>query len=225
MSKYISEDFETIISLASSSASLAKTPETDSWIEAAGGNLPPYVRKLARGIMKSGKTLSQAIAIAISRIKRWAAGGGGVTAKTQAKAAKALAQWEALKAKNKSRKAVKLTAPTGEFTIVLSDVDSYKLSDVERAWYSLQSRELPELADEDETPWERFYLKEVWSDFIIVGSHGDLDLYKIPYFVDATTGVTFEDPVAVRDSFEEIEEEDLDEEELQLLEDVLQSDD
>jgi hypothetical protein len=83
----------------SSSASLAEVPGDNNWIEKKGGNLPPYVRKLARGIMKSGKTKSQAIAIAISRIKKWAAGGGSVDADTKAQAAKAVAQWEALKAK------------------------------------------------------------------------------------------------------------------------------
>ena len=94
-----SEDYELIIEL-SSSASLAEKPgNDDNWIEKKGGNLPPYVRKVARGIMKSGKTKSQAIAIAISRIKKWAAGGDNVDADTKAKAAKALAEWEALKAK------------------------------------------------------------------------------------------------------------------------------
>ena len=93
-------DYEFIVSL-SSSASLDESPE-HNWVEDAGG-LPPYVRKLARGIMKSGKTKSQAIAIAISRIKRWAAGGEDVDADTRAKSAKALAQWESTKAKNKAK--------------------------------------------------------------------------------------------------------------------------
>lgn len=47
--------------------------------------------------------MEQSIAIAISRIKVWAAGGGNVSAKTQAKAAKALGEWESLKSKNKAR--------------------------------------------------------------------------------------------------------------------------
>ncbi len=83
----------------SSSSSLAEVPGDNNWIEKKGGNLPPYVRKLARGIMKSGKSKSQAIAIAISRIKKWAAGGDGVDPDPRAKAAKALAQWERLKNK------------------------------------------------------------------------------------------------------------------------------
>ncbi|MFA7264772.1 MAG: PE domain-containing protein [Candidatus Nanopelagicales bacterium] len=65
--------------------------------------MPAYVREIARSVEKTGKSLSQAIAIAISRIKVWAAGGDKVSKKTQAKAAKALAEWEALKAKNKAR--------------------------------------------------------------------------------------------------------------------------
>ncbi len=94
-------DYRLVLELASSSASLDESPNTN-WVESSGG-LPPYVRKLARGIMKSGKTKSQAIAIAISRIKKWAAGGGDVDADTRAKAAKALAQWESLTAKNAAK--------------------------------------------------------------------------------------------------------------------------
>ena len=48
--------------------------------------------------------LSRAIATAISRVRRWARGGGGVNADTVAKAQKALAEWEKLKAKNRVRK-------------------------------------------------------------------------------------------------------------------------
>ncbi len=85
-----------------SSASLDRSPGKN-WVENSG-DLPAYVREIARSIEKTGKDLSSAIAIAISRIKAWAAGGDGVSAKTSAKAAKALAEWEALKAKNKVRK-------------------------------------------------------------------------------------------------------------------------
>lgn len=90
-----SSDYELIA--LSSSSSLAEVPGDNNWIEKKGGNLPPYVRKVARGIMKSGKTKSQAIAIAISRIKKWAAGGDDVDADTRAKAIAALAAWEKLK--------------------------------------------------------------------------------------------------------------------------------
>lgn len=75
------------------------TSTTDNWVARRGG-LPPYVRAVARGIMKSGHATSEsaAIEIAIGRIKDWAAGAGNVTPKTRAKAAAAVAHWEALKA-------------------------------------------------------------------------------------------------------------------------------
>lgn len=82
-----------------STASLNRSPKVN-WVEKAG-QLPDYVREIASSIEKEGKhTLEEAIPIAIGRIKTWAHGGGGVTAETVAKAQKALAEWEALKAKS-----------------------------------------------------------------------------------------------------------------------------
>lgn len=74
-----------------------------NWVEKEGG-LPRYIEKVAIGIMKSGKTREQAIPIAISRIKRWAAGLDNVNKDTQAKASAALAQWLAMRAKAKARR-------------------------------------------------------------------------------------------------------------------------
>jgi hypothetical protein len=91
-----------------SSASLDRSPKSN-WVEETG-QLPAYVREIARSIEKDGHSLERAIAIAISRIKVWAAGGGNVSAATQAKAAKALAEWEKLKGKNKARMASKVKA-------------------------------------------------------------------------------------------------------------------
>jgi len=79
----------------------------DNWVERAG-SLPAYVEKIANSLhTKRGMTISRAIATAISRIKVWALGGDGVDPDTVAKAQKALAQWTALKAKNKAKQAVK----------------------------------------------------------------------------------------------------------------------
>ena len=76
-----------------------------NWVEAMG-SLPKYVEKIAIGIMRgTGYPRERAIPIAISRIKVWARGGGGVNADTVAKAAAALAAWEALKAKAAARRA------------------------------------------------------------------------------------------------------------------------
>ena len=60
--------------------------------------LPPYIQNVAHGIMKSGRPKSMAIAAAIGVVKRWARGGGKVSPEVRAAAAKAVAEWEALKA-------------------------------------------------------------------------------------------------------------------------------
>jgi hypothetical protein len=81
---------------------LDRSPKKN-WVEAAGG-LPSYIERIAKHIhYEGGKDISTAISMAVSQVKRWAAGGGGVSAKTQALAAKAVAQWEALKGKSKAR--------------------------------------------------------------------------------------------------------------------------
>ena len=79
-----------------------------NWIEIVNGDLPKYIVDVTLGIMRgTGYPRERAIPIAISRIKVWARGGGGVNADTVAKAAAALAAWEALKAKAAARRARK----------------------------------------------------------------------------------------------------------------------
>ena len=79
-----------------------------NWIEIVNGDLPKFITDVAIGIMKgTGYPRERAIPIAISRIKVWARGGGGVNADTVAKAAAALAAWESLKAKAAARRARK----------------------------------------------------------------------------------------------------------------------
>lgn len=76
-----------------------------NWVEDSGG-LPAYIQHIAKDLHEErGMTLSHAIAVAISRVKKWAAGGDNVKPDTRAKAAAALAEWEALKAKNAARTA------------------------------------------------------------------------------------------------------------------------
>ena len=77
-----------------------------NWVENEGG-LPRYIEEVAIGIMKSGKTRERAIPIAISRIKRWAAGLDGVTKKTQMKSIRSLAQWEKMKASARAKRLAK----------------------------------------------------------------------------------------------------------------------
>lgn len=94
--------------MAKDSLAKASTPEpfstskTSNWV-ARGGGLPDYAQHIAQALVRSGHPESEAIAIAISTIKRWAAGGGNVDAGTKAAAAKALAQWEKLKAANAAK--------------------------------------------------------------------------------------------------------------------------
>ncbi len=65
-----------------------------------GASLPGYVREIARDLMKKrGMDKSKAIQMAIGIVQRWARGGGDVPEKTRAKAAAAVAQWEAAKGK------------------------------------------------------------------------------------------------------------------------------
>lgn len=215
------QDESLILLLATSSASLATSPgDKDNWIERAGpggkgGELPKYVRKLARAIMKSGKTKSQAIAIAISRIKRWAAGGEDVNADTRAKAAKALTQWEALKAKNAAKKVVKASRSDGSTYLFLSDTSSFNTDLVRKAWNNYQEayrsaeaaeRSISSYGVVAKPSFEWGYIEELWTDHIIVSMDGG-KTYKIPYTV-AGSDVTFGDKQMVERQWAEVEDDD-----------------
>lgn len=77
--------------------------KNDNWVE-SGGGLPDFIERVAKHIhYEGGKTISQAISMAISQCRTWAAKGN-------AKAIKAIAQWEALKGKNKLKTAVQTSA-------------------------------------------------------------------------------------------------------------------
>lgn len=81
-----------------SGASLQRSPKKN-WIERTKfGRLPKYIRIVANGLKKNGHDTSRAIALAVAAMKRWARGGDHVRPQVQAAAAKALAEWEALKA-------------------------------------------------------------------------------------------------------------------------------
>jgi peptidoglycan hydrolase-like protein with peptidoglycan-binding domain len=93
-------------------AALAATPspfstsKTSNWVARVGG-LPSYIQNVAKGIMKSGKSESEAISAAIGICKRWAAGGGGVHPEVKAAAAAAIAEWERKKAQSHAKSAAK----------------------------------------------------------------------------------------------------------------------
>jgi len=65
-----------------------------------GVQLPAYIQNVAHALLRTGraKDESSAIQLAAGAIQRWASGGGKVTPEVRAAAAKALAEWEALRA-------------------------------------------------------------------------------------------------------------------------------
>jgi hypothetical protein len=115
-----SEDHELIVVFAG--CSLDEKPGSN-WVQDAGG-LPDYICRIARAVKKSGHTTSEAISIAVSRIKVWAAG-KGVDKDTQAKAAAALAEWEKLRAKSHAKTAAKDAAKDVKASVEfnVSDID------------------------------------------------------------------------------------------------------
>lgn len=70
-----------------------------NWVERTKkGELPRYIRIVRNGLMKDGHSEGAATALAVAAMKRWAHGGDDVSPKVQAAAAKAVAEWEAMKA-------------------------------------------------------------------------------------------------------------------------------
>ncbi len=182
-----------------------------NWVEGVGG-LPEYICRIARAIKRGGgKTTSQAIAIAVSRVKKWAAGGDDVDADTRAKAAKALAQWESKKARSKAK-----NAKRGSDTVNASHVDSAVLClaaaynvDIVRQAFEARQREARKTwraanptGSYDDGP-QSLYVKEQWTTHLIVANgfgEGKV-LFKIPYTVDEDGGVTFGDAVQVKTTY------------------------
>lgn len=104
MARRAKEVEDRLIAEAADSMRKASTPEpfshskTSNWV-ARGGGLPAYIQHIAHDLMeKRGMDESRAIGMAIGIVKRWARGGGKVHPDTRAAAAKALAEWERLKA-------------------------------------------------------------------------------------------------------------------------------
>lgn len=62
--------------------------------------LHPYIRAIAHALLRSGHSEQDSVRLAVGIVKRWAAGEGKVTGPTRARAAKAVSQWESLKAKD-----------------------------------------------------------------------------------------------------------------------------
>jgi hypothetical protein len=190
------DDFGHIVYLAR--CTLARKPGKNNWLEEdAVDGLPDYICRIARAVNRDGgKSISQAIAIAVGRVKTWASGGGGVTAKTRAQAAKALAEWEKKKvaAKANNKKMVK-TSHDEEITLFFAN--SYNVDDVRR-----QYREnYP--ASNTTGPYR--WIREMWSDHLIVnvedGTGESTKYVKVPYSVDKDGTATFGSEVEVKQAY------------------------
>lgn len=193
------EDYDLIVTLGAGGCSLNRSPRSN-WVEKNGG-LPGYICQIARAINGGkGHDVSSSIAIAVSRAKAWAHGANKVTPKTQAKAAAAVAQWEALKAHAHAGHVVKATNSNGETFIQLSVIGSFNTNIVRDAWEAQQraQREAEKAADANGTdddsnsPSEAVeaavysWVTELWTDYIIVRSstpQGE-QLWKVAYTVD-----------------------------------------
>lgn len=198
-------DFDLIVALSGGGCSLNRSPKSN-WVEKDGG-LPEYICRIARAINRSrGHSVSSSISIAVSRAKNWAAGGSHVTAPTRAKAAAAVAEWEALKARAHAGHVVKATNAEGKNYVMLSNIPSFNVDIVRQAWDAHQraaraEARMPDADDSGSTTGDATkalsydevddlvpysWIKELWSDFIIIqtsDSKGE-QLYKVPYTVD-----------------------------------------
>lgn len=199
--------------------SLDESPGSN-WVQRAGG-LPDYICRIAKAIKKTGKTTSQAIAIAVSRVKVWASG-KGVDHDTQAKASEALAAWEKLRATSHAKTAAKaatasLSRSRPADVLALANT-SYNVDSVRQAWQKNgldgnAARPLdPDGDGDDDGPavpsWNRPWIKEMWSDFLIVECD-DGDLFKISFDVDDNGVVDFDDPIPVKTQYVAINSDDM----------------
>lgn len=170
---------------------LARKPGKQNWLEEkAVDGLPEYICRIARAIHRDGShSISESIAIAVSRAKAWAAGGGNVTAATSAKAAKAVAEWEAKKKAAKLDNKVKLST-------TLNLANSYSIDNIRNAYSS------------NSISGEYRYVREMWSDHLIVTvetERGDMVKFvKVPYSVDKQGVPTFGSEVEVKQAFVEL---------------------
>lgn len=229
-------DSDLILLLAAAGPCSLDSSPKKNWVEKAGG-LPNYICHIAKGVMKSGKSKSQAIAIAVSRCKVWAGGGSKVDADTRAKAAKAVAEWEALKGKNAAKKIVKASRQDGTQFLILTNIGSFNTQMVRNAWEA-REREVRrakaaamnqtvgygamETSPEVVHSWS--WVRELWTDYIIVEVEGKegTEYHKVPYTVSGDD-VEFGDPVEVVQEWAEVPEEDkLTEAEEDLLEDIIE---
>lgn len=95
---YIAKAADLPEAIAKDALLVPNKPGVTNWIERAGG-LPKYIADIAGDLIsEKGKTVSNAIQMAIGIVRNWARGQGHVAAKTRAKAAAAVAEYNAKRA-------------------------------------------------------------------------------------------------------------------------------
>lgn len=188
-----------------------------NWVEGVGG-LPEYICRIARAVKRTGKTTSQAIAIAVARVKKWAAGADNVNADTRAKAAKAVAEWESKKARSKTKSAGKRVAAShADHPVLCLAATSFNVDTVRTAFDARQRearrayRQANPSSAYDDGPSDYLYVKEQWTDYIIAATgYGEgKKLYKVPYAVDDNGNITFSDAVEVKTMYVTVEDSDI----------------
>lgn len=203
--------------------SLAKTPgKKDNWIEAVGGELPEYICVVARAIGRGGRSTSNAIEIAIGRIKKWAAGVGNVTAKTQAKAAAAVAQWEALKARAGGGRAKMSRGEISLENALMLCGPSFEMESAKDAFKAMtEDWDLDNDGDSD-----KIHVCEVWSRHLVVSLPANPPrLFVVPFeFEDGE--FEFKEPIEVTKTYQSLEDgADIDDMELERLCDEIEEED
>ena len=186
-----------------------------NWVQDAGG-LPDYICRIAKAVRKTGKTTSQAISIAVSRVKVWATG-KGVDKDTQAKAAAAVAEWEKLRAKSHAKSDAKKVAASntgGDILTLSAKITSFNVETVRRAWESQTDAWIKKYraafpdGDGPEPRPVYSYIRELWTDHVIVEARGDT-LFRVDYAVDADNNVTFDEPVQVKMQYVTVAQDDM----------------
>lgn len=173
--------------------SLDHSPKKN-WVEESG-QLPAYIQHIAKDLHEErGMTLSHAIAVAISKVKKWAAGGDNVKADTRAKAAAAVAEWEALKAKNAARSAAKKSAFIGTETKWFRGITGTVEEQLDAIRSAVRDSLMPprppttDMVMNEAAPYTYVDVIGTYDGYAIASvSHdgGDDDIYRVPYTVSA----------------------------------------
>lgn len=203
------DDLDLIVAFAG--CSLDEKPGSN-FVQDNGG-LPDYICRIAKAIKRTGRPTSQAIAIALSRTRKWAAGADDVDADTRAKSAKAIAEWDALRARSKAKTAAKKTVKAshsqGEILMLSDKVNVFNVDTVRQAWENQSQawrskwRTQNPQADYSEGPGHS-YVSEMWTDHLIVKSDGD-KLFWVDYSVDADGQVVFGEEKEVKTQYVVVE--------------------